>query len=180
MNEFTAFLWDRRNNDFLTICDRTYCGEGGHLEKKMKYLSFRIKIFILIGVLFLSVSSVYAETADEYYNRGLAQSRQGNLPEAISDYTKAIEIKPDYAEAYYNRGLAYGRQGNHPQAISEYTKAIEIKPDYAEAYKSRWASYFMIKEYDKAWTDVHKAEELGHAVHPTMLKLLKTSSGRDE
>ena len=29
----------------------------------------------------------------------------GNLPEAFDDYTKAIELNPNFAEAYYNRGL---------------------------------------------------------------------------
>jgi len=37
---------------------------------KIKLQSFRIKIFVLIGVLFLVVSYVYAETAEEYVKLG--------------------------------------------------------------------------------------------------------------
>ena len=29
----------------------------------------------------------------------------GSLPEAFEDYTKAIELNPNFAEAYYNRGI---------------------------------------------------------------------------
>ena len=41
--------------------------------------------------------------ATVYYNRGLAHSRNGELELAIANYTKAIELKPDYADAYYQR-----------------------------------------------------------------------------
>ncbi|MCX5697998.1 MAG: tetratricopeptide repeat protein, partial [Candidatus Omnitrophica bacterium] len=108
-------------------------------------------IFVLIGVLFLSISSVYAETVEEYFNRGLAHGNQGNFPQAISDFTKAIEINPNDAEAYYNRGLVYGTQGNFPQAISDFTKAIEINPNDAEAYYNRGLAYYEKKEYDSSW-----------------------------
>ena len=73
----------------------------------MQFFSSRIMMFVLIGVLFLSVSYIYAETAEEDNSRGNTYYNQGNLPQAISDFNKAIEINPNYAEAYYNRGLAY-------------------------------------------------------------------------
>ena len=58
---------------------------------------------------------------------GLPMLTQGNLPQAISDYTKAIEINPNYAEAYNTRGFVYGNQGNFTQTISDCNKAIEIE-----------------------------------------------------
>jgi hypothetical protein len=38
----------------------------------------------------------------------------------------------------------------------------------------------MLKEYDKAWADVHKAEALGGTVNSKLLDSLKESSGRDQ
>ena len=72
--------------------------------------------------------------AEEYLRRGVEAGQRGQYSEAIEDFTKAIELKPDYAEAYYLRGLAYHRQGEYEHAIEDFTKAIELKPDYAEAY----------------------------------------------
>jgi tetratricopeptide (TPR) repeat protein len=46
---------------------------------------------------------------------------QHNHERAIEDFTKAIELKPDYAEAYFNSGIAYGNQGNHESAIEKKT-----------------------------------------------------------
>ncbi len=56
---------------------------------------------------------------------------------AIADFSKAIELKPDYAIAYYNRGLAKRRLKQYADAIKDYSKATEINPDFVEAYYNR-------------------------------------------
>ena len=56
---------------------------------------------------------------------------------AIADYTKAIELRPDYASAYYNRGKVFLGLKNYEKAIADYTKAIELRPDDASAYDNR-------------------------------------------
>jgi tetratricopeptide (TPR) repeat protein len=145
-------------------------------KKSVKHMS---KTLILIAVIFLSIPSVYAETAEDYYNRGKDDYRQGNLSQAISDFTKAIEINSNYATAYNNRGNCYLHQGNLPQAIIEFTKAIEIDPKFAEAYYDRGLAYYLMTEYDKSWADVHKAEELGYDLSQ-LLDLLKQASGRNK
>ena len=38
--------------------------------------------------------------------RGFSKHELGNYYEAIADYTKAIEIDPDYALGYANRGIS--------------------------------------------------------------------------
>ena len=61
-----------------------------------------------------------------YYYRGVAKQAKGDSDGAIADYTKAIELKPDFAMAYYNRGLAKGAKGDLDGANADHTKAIEI------------------------------------------------------
>jgi tetratricopeptide (TPR) repeat protein len=39
-------------------------------------------------------------------HRGYAKKRLGDKKGAIADYTKAIELNPQYADAYYSRGNA--------------------------------------------------------------------------
>ena len=48
------------------------------------------------------------ECAEMYYNRGLAHSKKGEVELAIKNYTKAIELKPDYADAYYQTQQGVG------------------------------------------------------------------------
>ena len=42
---------------------------------------------------------------------GLHIAHKGNYDQAISDFTKAIGLDPNYAKAYNNRGLAYYTEG---------------------------------------------------------------------
>jgi len=74
----------------------------------------------------------------------------------IINYTKAIELKPDYADAYNNRGNAYAAKGQHEQASADYTKAIELQPDYASVYNNRGNAYSGKMKYDQAIYNLKK------------------------
>ena len=52
-------------------------------------------------------SGTYFGLSTAYNNRGNAYYDLKDYQKAIADYTKAIELKPDYATAYYNRGSAH-------------------------------------------------------------------------
>jgi len=108
----------------------------------------------------ITSTSVEHRISEEYYNRGLTQYVTGQYDQAISDYTKAIEIKPTFAEAYNNRGLAYEKKGKYTQAISDYTKAIEINSTFAEAYNNRGTAHAEKGKPDLAISDYNKALEI--------------------
>jgi tetratricopeptide (TPR) repeat protein len=55
----------------------------------------------------------------------------GRYPEAIRQYDKAIDEKPDYAAAYSNRGVAWWKSGNWERALADTLKATQIAPDFA-------------------------------------------------
>ncbi len=67
-------------------------------------------------------------------NLGLRQAQQGHLDEAIVQYSKALQIKPDHAEAHNNLGVAFAEQGQISKAIDHEILALEINPNYAEAH----------------------------------------------
>ena len=101
------------------------------------------------------------------------------MNKAISDYNKAIELNPRFADAYVIRGLAYAQgKGQFDKAIADYNKAIELNPRYAKAYYNRGLAYFFKKEYDNAWNDINRAQDLGYQIHPEFLKNLREASGR--
>jgi len=108
-----------------------------------------------------NLAPVSNKTAEEYFNEGAAFDKQGNLLQAISDFTKAIAINPNYAEAYNDRGDAYIHQGNFPQAIVDFTKVIEISSKYSVvAYQNRGFAYASQGNFLQAISDCTKAIEI--------------------
>jgi tetratricopeptide (TPR) repeat protein len=65
------------------------------------------------------------EKSEAYYNRGLNKRYLDDLNGAISDYTLAIKIRPDYVKALNNRGYAKQLLVDYNGAISDYTMTIK-------------------------------------------------------
>ena len=43
---------------------------------------------------------------------------------SIAEYTKAIQLDPDYAKAYSNRGVSYRNLGQYTLASADEAKAL--------------------------------------------------------
>lgn len=69
--------------------------------------------------------------------RGCAYDDKDDYDNAIKDYSKSIEINPNYALVYNNRGYAYYNKGEYDKAFEDSNRAIEINPNFAEAYNTR-------------------------------------------
>jgi tetratricopeptide (TPR) repeat protein len=76
--------------------------------------------------------------AEIAYNRGIANYSNTVYGAAISDFTQAIRLQPDYADAYYGRGLAYNNTVEYYKAIGDFTEAIRLRPDYARCLPPSW------------------------------------------
>lgn len=83
--------------------------------------------------------------AREYYERGNAYARWGDLDRAIADFDEAIRIKADYVAAYTDRGVAYALKEEPDRAIADFTEAIRIDPNHFTAYYNRLMSTSTIK-----------------------------------
>jgi tetratricopeptide (TPR) repeat protein len=82
-----------------------------------------------------------ALTAEDYYRLGTEADNQGNYPEALADWTKAIRLKPNYTEAYNERAGTFMNIGNYQAAVKDCTQAIKLNPRYAKAYHRCGVSY---------------------------------------
>ena len=66
-------------------------------------------------------------------NLGNVLAQGGKPDEAIQEFRKAIEIKPENPEAHFALGFVLARQGKSAEAEAEYLLAIKQKPNYPEA-----------------------------------------------
>ena len=76
-----------------------------------------------------------------HYNLGNAMSTEGRPEEAITQYQKALDIKPDFAEAYYNLAYVRHQLGQVEKAIPLYQKVVELRPDLSEAHNNLGNAY---------------------------------------
>ncbi len=67
-----------------------------------------------------------------YYNLGNLYCQSNNMPEAIMQYTKALELYDSLAEAYYNRGLVLIYVRDREKGCIDLSKAGEL--GISEAY----------------------------------------------
>ena len=75
----------------------------------------------------------FGQTAEDYKNKGLSKYKSGDYNGAIEEFTKSIELDPDYSEAYFRRGLFKDWFNDLSGAIVDFNKAIKLDPDFALA-----------------------------------------------
>ena len=96
-----------------------------------------------------------------YHLRGSAHRHFGNtnhdLAEhqlAVDDFSRAIELDPDYADAYFSRGVLYWRElRNAYRAIRDMTRVLELAPEWAEALFNRAMAHQIRGDHEKAIAD---------------------------
>jgi tetratricopeptide (TPR) repeat protein len=77
------------------------------------------------------------KTAQEYFNIGLANEESNLFENAISDYTKAIELDGNNADYYNHRGEVKFKIEDYIGAIADFDKAIAIDENYVICYFNR-------------------------------------------
>lgn len=71
------------------------------------------------------IEDIYMKS-EAYYNRGLNKRRINNNKGAISDYTEAIRLRPDYYKAYNNRGFTKIQIEDYVGAIFDFDQVIKF------------------------------------------------------
>jgi tetratricopeptide (TPR) repeat protein len=61
-----------------------------------------------------------------YFYRGIVYDTLEELELAIADYTKAIELDPDFVDGYLNRAYAYFRSDRQDEAVADWLMAYEL------------------------------------------------------
>ena len=103
----------------------------------------------------------YGERLSIYLNRGSCYDFLGKKEEAISDFTKCLNIKKDYLAALLNRGLAYMNLSNFDKALIDLNEAIKLKPTEPACFLNRAVLYRSIGKFEESCRDAKKSIDLG-------------------
>jgi len=122
-----------------------------------------------------SVKSTVDPTA--IYNQGVALMHEKKYAEALVDFQKAVQSKPDFAEAHNNLAYCLRHQGpsKYAEALGHYDKAIHLKPNLAEAYEYRGVLFVKMNRKNDAEKDLAKLKELDPKLASKLEYAIKTN-----
>ncbi len=118
--------------------------------------------------LWSDVISKYDNVPYAYYNRGIVSHYDDkNAAAALSDYNKAIKLKPDYKDALYNRGiLKFYELKQVESAVEDYSAVLKSDPNHANALYARGLAYFYeLKKPELALSDFDHCLESNPQLH---------------
>jgi curved DNA-binding protein CbpA len=75
-----------------------------------------------------------ASSAERFYDSGVENVQLGKYEDAVSDFTQAIKINPQYIEAYKYRGLICSQLGYEYRATADLSKAAQLERQYRGKY----------------------------------------------
>jgi len=80
-----------------------------------------------------SAANTPPTNARGWFERGIRNLALKRNEEAVTDFTEAIRLDPNYAHAYCNRAEAKMRLGRYEEVMEDFNAALRLKPDYEEA-----------------------------------------------
>jgi Flp pilus assembly protein TadD len=140
-----------------------------HLRSWQRWIGYLLCAFLLIAFtmrshfqsgVYQDIETVWQTTIRKnptawmaHNNLGAFFLKKGRLDDAMDQFTKAIEIKPDEASVLDNLGSALLQKGNLDEAIVLYQKALELKPAQASIHYNLANALLARGEVDHAVTE---------------------------
>ena len=76
-------------------------------------------------------------TPIEHYKQGLAFYGQHRNEEAMAEFRRALEQKPDWLDAMHALATAQSKLGRHDEALATIARVIELDPEDPFAFTSQ-------------------------------------------
>jgi tetratricopeptide (TPR) repeat protein len=81
----------------------------------------------------VSAESSAANTADNLYNKGLAQVLSKDYQNALTSFGEATKLNSNHGWAFYGAAIASARLGNADGVVSNLTSAVKVEPSLKDA-----------------------------------------------
>ena len=126
---------------------------------------FLLKLFDMKKVLYFLLFSLlaipsFAQSAEEYYNKGMTAVDNKNYTDALAEFKYAIAKKSDYTDALYEAGWCCNELEKYADAIPYLQLAVKSDQSQAKIYYELAYSYESDNNTDEAITNYKKAVEL--------------------
>ena len=171
---------------FIVFNDRTY----PYFEKLLKHNTYK-KVTTYVGLAIIAayfmttfnqnkiwknsetlwshVLKYYKNSTLPYGNLANYLRDQGRYKEAMVNYNKSLELKPNQSGVLNSRAKLYFTSSNNRDtinlALSDYNRALELDPDNAEVLINRGATLARLGRMDEALQSINQ----GIAINPQQL-----------
>lgn len=122
----------------------------------MKYLGF----IVFSGLMLTTFTYGKAQSAKQFYKTGLTFVEAKSYNDAIDQFTKAVQVDPEYVAAYVERARTYRIINETQKAAEDYDRALVFKKKEPELFLEAATVNFDLKLYDKALEMVREAIKL--------------------
>lgn len=121
-------------------------------------------VISLIVTVCLMGAVTRAQSAENWYEKGVADEYSLKYGSALQAYSEAIRLNPSFAQAYLKRGALVFRLSPSlsVEALKDLNRAVELDPENGEALYQRARISFFILNNEAGRRDMIKAAGLGH------------------
>ncbi len=98
--------------------------------------------------------------AREYYEQGIAKSRDRDAAGAVEAFNKSLKFNPNNPETLYRRANANYDLKKYQESIADYSQAIALDPNYFQAYFNRGLARYDFNDKRGALEDYTKVLSL--------------------
>ena len=110
---------------------------------------------------------LFPDDPRSYIMAGRAAGLSQKFDKAVTDFTRAIELRPTFSLAYSYRAEAFYRLKNFDKAIADANKAIEFDSNNGMAFRTRGNIFNVQKKYQEAIADFTEADRRGETCAKT-------------
>jgi tetratricopeptide (TPR) repeat protein/tRNA A-37 threonylcarbamoyl transferase component Bud32 len=111
--------------------------------------------------------------AHPWFCRALTWNRLHRYEDAVTDYSRAIELDPKFADAWAGRGTAYHNLGQPARAVADCSEAIKLNPLVTAGWNNRGVAWIDLGQPAKAVADFTRAI----ALVPELAARVRTNRG---
>jgi tetratricopeptide (TPR) repeat protein len=110
---------------------------------------------------------------EDLSRRAATAQAAGEAGQAIHDYQRALELRPDWDDGRWNMAMLYYSSGHYPEAISELKIWVERQPNVGTAWAVLGLCEFEMKDYKNALIHLQRGEQIGFGGSPEAVGLAR-------
>ncbi len=128
----------------------------------------------LLFIFLMVIGPVQAQNARRYWKAGGEFMEVLNYEDAIRQFTKSIELDPDFEKAYLSRANAYEKIGNLKAAVADYDRAATFDQKNTDIFCQAGKLYYEMGDYESAINRLNTSINLKKTNIPAYQYLIQT------